>query len=157
VIALSLAVERSHLSVWATDASDSALDVARANLAGIGRAATRVRLEAGDWFDALPHELAGSIDLVVANPPYVGAHDELPDEVAEWEPRDALIAGPTGLEAVERIVRDAPEWLRPGGAVVLEIGETQAERALELSRGFARAAVHDDLAGRPRVLVAIGG
>ncbi|MEY2433480.1 MAG: release factor glutamine methyltransferase [Acidimicrobiaceae bacterium] len=155
VIALSLAVERSQLSVWATDASDSALDVARANLAGIGRAATRVRLGKGDWFTALPQELAGTIDVVVANPPYVAAHDELPPEVANWEPHEALIAGPTGLEAVERIVRDAPEWLQPHGAVVLEIGETQAERALELCADYAQAEVRTDLAGRPRVLVAV--
>jgi release factor glutamine methyltransferase len=155
VIALSLAVERRQLTVWATDASDAALDVARANLAGIGRAATRVRLAQGDWFAALPQELGGTIDVVVANPPYVAAHDDLPHEVVDWEPYEALIAGPTGLEAVERIVRDAPDWLRPHGAVVLEIGETQAERALELCAGFSKAEVRNDLAGRPRVLVAV--
>ncbi|MEY2459855.1 MAG: release factor glutamine methyltransferase, partial [Acidimicrobiaceae bacterium] len=83
VIAMSLAVERPKLSVWATDASDDAIDVARANLAGIGRAATRVRLEAGDWFDPLPRELAGTVDVVVTNPPYVAADDVLPAEVSE--------------------------------------------------------------------------
>jgi release factor glutamine methyltransferase len=156
VIAMSLAVERPKLAVWGTDASDEALDVARANLAGIGRAATRVRLEAGDWFDALPPELAGTVDVVVANPPYVAADDPLPAEVSDWEPRAALVSGPTGLEAIERILTDAPSWLRPSGGVVLEIGDTQSEQALALAaQFFATAEVRTDLVGRPRVLVAL--
>ena len=156
VIALALAVERPVLTVWATDASTAALDVARANLAGIGRAATRVRLEGGDWFDALPNELAGTIDVVVANPPYVAADDLLPAEVSQWEPRTALVSGPTGLEAIARILTDAPAWVRPSGGVVLEIGDTQEERALALARErFASVEVRVDLAGRPRVLVAL--
>lgn len=68
-IGLSLAFERIDLSVWATDRSPDALAVARANLAGIGRAATRVRLAEGDWFAALPAELAGTVDVLVTNPP----------------------------------------------------------------------------------------
>jgi release factor glutamine methyltransferase len=156
VIAMSLAVERPKLAVWGTDASEGALDVARANLAGIGRAATRVRLESGDWFDALPPELAGTVDVIVANPPYVAADDPLPAEVSEWEPRAALIAGPTGLEAIERILTDAPSWLRPAGGVVLEIGDTQSEHALELAaQFFTTTDVRTDLVGRPRVLVAL--
>ncbi|MEY2447209.1 MAG: release factor glutamine methyltransferase [Acidimicrobiaceae bacterium] len=156
VIAMSLAVERPKLDVWATDSSSDALDVARANLAGIGRAATSVRLEHGDWFDALPKELAGTIDVVVANPPYVAADDPLPVDVAEWEPRDALFAGPTGLEAIERILGEAPSWLRSSGGVVLEIGETQGARAVELAaRSFEAAEVRGDLLGRPRALVAL--
>ena len=155
VIALSLASERPGLEVWGTDASPSALDVARANLAGIGRAATRVRLEQGDWFDALPAELAGAIDVVVSNPPYIAADDVLPREVSEWEPHAALVAGPTGLEAIEHIVDAAPAWLRPTGALVVEIGETQAERVIELAqRRFTIVDVRTDLVGRPRVLVA---
>jgi release factor glutamine methyltransferase len=155
VIAMSLAVERPKLAVWGTDASEQALDVARANLAGTGRAGARVRLAQGDWYDALDPELAGTIDVVVANPPYVAADDPLPPEVSEWEPREALISGPTGLEAIERILCDAPSWLSPRGGVVLEIGETQAEPVVALaSRYFAAADVHADLAGKPRVLVA---
>ena len=156
VIAMSLAVERPKLAVWGTDSSDAALDVARANLAGIGRAATRVRLEVGDWFDALPQELSGTVDVVVANPPYVAADDPLPAEVSGWEPRAALVSGPTGLEAIERILTEAPAWLRPSGGVVLEIGDTQGEQALELAAPlFETAEVRTDLVGRPRVLVAV--
>ncbi len=101
VIAMSLAAERPRLSVWATDVSPDALAVARANLAGLGRAASRVRVAEGEWFAALPAELKGAVDVVVGNPPYVAEDDRLPAEVSDWEPRDALIAGPTGLEAIE--------------------------------------------------------
>jgi release factor glutamine methyltransferase len=154
VIALSIAVERPEVSVWATDVSTDALDVALANLAGAGSAATRVRLEAGDWLDALPDELLGAVDLIVSNPPYVAEHEVLPVEVGAWEPRVALVAGPTGLEAIELLLHDAPSWLRVGGGIVLEIGETQRDAVLDLASGYANAAVFDDLAGRPRVLVA---
>jgi release factor glutamine methyltransferase len=80
----------------------------------------------------------------------------LPDEVAMWEPTDALVAGPTGLEAIAHIVHAAPRWLKDGGALVLEIGETQpaAVTALAADAGFEGVAVRPDLAGRPRVLVA---
>ena len=155
VIALSIAIERTRVTVWATDMSADALDVTRANLAGIGRPGTRVRVVHGDWFGALPEELRGAVDVVVSNPPYIAETDDLPDAVSQWEPRGALIAGPSGLESIERILSDASPWLGPGGAVVLEIGDTQGERARELARmHFASVDVHPDLAGRPRVLVA---
>jgi release factor glutamine methyltransferase len=155
VIALSLAHERPGVEVWATDASPGALDVARANLAGVGRAATRVSLAEGSWFAALPPALRGALDVVVSNPPYVATGDPLPPEVAAWEPKEALVSGPTGLEAIEAILRDAPEWLRPRGAVVLEIGETQGDAAQLAAASFDEVRIERDLAGRPRVLVAI--
>ena len=67
--------------------------------------------------------------MVVSNPPYIGADESLPREVIEWEPRSALIAGPSGFEAIERILGEAPGWLRPGGAVVVEIAPDQAGAA----------------------------
>jgi release factor glutamine methyltransferase len=158
VIGLSMAYERDWVEVWATDASPDAIDVARANLAGIGRAATRVTLCEGSWFDALPNNLRGTIDLIVSNPPYVSEaeHARLDPGVRAWEPHEALVPGPTGLEAIEQILRDAPAWLAPHGVVVLEIGETQADAATALSHeaGFTDVVVHPDLAGRPRTLVA---
>jgi len=156
VIAMALACERVGLSVWATDASADALAVTSANLAGIGRAAARVRAVRGDWFDALPDELRGTVDIVVSNPPYVAEDEPLPSDVADWEPRDALIAGPTGLESIQRIVAAAPAWLADRAGLVLEIGETQGDAARALTRdaGFRSVEVHPDLAGRPRVLVA---
>ncbi|CAN5483649.1 peptide chain release factor N(5)-glutamine methyltransferase [soil metagenome] len=155
-IALSLAAEVRTATVWGTDRSADALAVARANLAGLGRPGHRVRLSEGDWFAALPADLAGELDLVVANPPYVADGEALPPEVAEWEPQQALVAGPTGAEDLARITAEAPRWLRSGGALVLELAPWQAEPAAKraLAAGFADVEVHPDLTGRPRALLA---
>lgn len=153
-IALSIAAERPLARVVATDSSPDALAVARANLAGLGRAATRVTLAEGDWFDAVPAELRGALDLVVSNPPYVSPTDELPPEVADWEPAAALVPGPTGLEAVTTIVEQAKGWLRPGGWLVCEIGETQGAAVRALAGEYADVEVLPDLTGRDRMLVA---
>ena len=155
-IALSVALEVPAARVWGTDRSDAALAVARANLAGMGATvATRVRLAAGHWFAALPGELRRKIDLVVANPPYVAEGEVLPAVVADWEPRTALYAGPTGLEAVAEIVAGAFTWLRRPGAVVVEIAPHQAGAAADLAEaaGFHRVEVRPDLTGRLRALV----
>src|SRR5688500_9147050 len=102
-IALSLAAERwPHVEVWATDASAAALSVARANLAGLGRRASVIRLVEGDWFAALPADLQGRVDVIVSNPPYVAADDALPREVADWEPTEALLSGADGLDDLRR-------------------------------------------------------
>ena len=158
-IALSLAAEAPGIQVWATDLSEEALAVARANLAGLGGwAATRVTLAAGSWFDALPGRLRGGIDLIVANPPYVseGEVSALPPEVACWEPRGALVAGPTGLEAVAAILKGAPAWLGEPGTAVIEVAPHQADAAAARARseGFGEVEVRPDLARRLRVLVA---
>jgi len=155
-IALALVSEEERVAVWATDASGDALDVARANLAGTGRPAARVRLARGSWFDALPPDLRGTLDVVVSNPPYVADHESLPRVVADWEPAHALVAGPEGTEAHDVIVGQAPDWLRPDGSLVLELAPHQAAAVTDLARdaGFGEVAVHADLAGRDRVLVA---
>lgn len=157
-IACSLAAELAlgSAAVWATDVSADALEVTRANLAGTGRAAAHVRLAEGSWFAALPAELEGRLDLVVSNPPYVAIGDDLDDAVARWEPVGALFAGADGLDAVRVLVTGAARWLRPGGWLVVEIGAAQgtAARALAGQSGLAEVAVHPDLAGRDRVLVA---
>lgn len=155
-IALSFAVERESAQVWAVERSPDAASVARANLAGIGRAATRVRIVEGSWFEPLPSELRGSVDLVVSNPPYVAPTDELPPEVADWEPREALIPGPTGFEDIDAIVAAAPGWLAPGGALLVELAPDQGEDAVAAAweAGFGHAETRRDLAGRTRMLVA---
>jgi release factor glutamine methyltransferase len=155
-IALSIAREVPAAEVWATDVSAAALAVARANLAGLGsRFASHVRLVEGAWFEALPAHLHGVVDLIVSNPPYVATGEALPAEVAEWEPDEALVAGPTGLEAIAAIVRDAPAWLAHPGRLVVEIAPHQAAAAADLARaaGFADVDVRPDLQGRLRVLV----
>lgn len=156
-IALSLAREVPGAEVWAVDRSPGALAVARANLAGLGRAGAAVRLAEGSWFDPLPPILRGRVDLVVSNPPYVaeGEVDDLPPEVARWEPMGALVAGPTGLEQIAAIVDQAPHWLARPAALVVEIAPHQREAAmaLALDAGFDAVDVRPDLAGRARVLV----
>ncbi len=158
-IGLSLAAEVPQLEVWLTDVSADALAVAQANLTGVGtRIAPRVRVARGDWWEALPAELRGHVDLAVANPPYVSTAElaSLDPTVADWEPVGALVAGPDGSEEVRRILSGARPWLAAGGAVVLEIAPQQASAAAEAARsaGFASTWVHADLAGRDRVLVA---
>jgi release factor glutamine methyltransferase len=155
-IAFSIAAERPRTKVWATDASADALDVARNNLAGLGAPGVRVTLAEGPWFEALPDTLRGNLDLVISNPPYVAATDDLPAEVADWEPSGALIPGPTGLEAIEQIVRAAPDWLARPGALVVELGMTQGDAVLALAEaaGFTESRIAPDLWGRPRALVA---
>jgi release factor glutamine methyltransferase len=156
-IAIAIAAELPDVEVWVTDVSEDALAVARANIAGC--AATRVRLApAGEWFDPLPATLRGSLRLIVSNPPYIAEHEveDLPDEVAAWEPRRALVSGPLGTEAIEQLLDLAPEWLAPGAAFVCEIAPHQADAMVVYARaaGFADVLVRDDLTGRPRVLVA---
>lgn len=155
-IGLALAAEVPSAEVWAVDASADALDVARGNAAGLGRAGARVRLVEGDWFAPLPTDLRGGVDVVVSNPPYVPAGAALPDEVARWEPAGALFAGPEGLDAIRRIVCDAPDWLRPGGLLVVELSPEQSSSAtaLAIEAGFVEVEVRPDLTGRERVLVA---
>jgi release factor glutamine methyltransferase len=157
-IALSIAVETDDAHVWATDASADAIAVARANLAGVGRAATRVRLVEGSWFVPLPPMLAGRVDLVVTNPPYIAEREvpDLPPEVAHWEPHAALVAGETGLEQLQVIVAEARPWLKPDGALVAELAPHQAEAAVVLAyaAGFTAVEIRSDLTGRPRVLLA---
>ena len=156
-IALSLAAENREVVVWGTDVSPGALALARANAAGCGTAlATRIRLAEGSWFEALPHDLRGRLDLVVSNPPYVGDDEALPQEVADWEPAVALRAGPTGLEALMEVVSGSPVWLAPGGSLVVECGPHQADAVAQVAVGvgFPEVEVRPDLAGRPRAVLA---
>jgi release factor glutamine methyltransferase len=155
-IGLSLAQELplEGTTVWITDASEGALAVASSNLPGIGRAARNVRVAQGSWFEALPK--GEQFDVVVSNPPYVAeGSSELEESVARWEPRDALLAGADGLDAIREIVAGAPDHLARGGWLVLEIGADQgkAVRALYEQAGFQNVEIRKDLAGRDRIAV----
>ncbi|MEZ5252273.1 MAG: peptide chain release factor N(5)-glutamine methyltransferase [Microthrixaceae bacterium] len=154
-IALSVASERTNTTVWACDASPAAVAAARANLAGIGRAAVRVRIVEGEWFDAFSDEQRSSFDLIITNPPYVSIDDELPAEVAEWEPAVALFAGADGLDDLRHIISEAPRWLRPAGVLAVELDPRQvaAVRDLMTGAGFTSTEVHQDLAGRDRIVI----
>lgn len=156
VIGLSMACELplGTAQVWLTDQSEEALDVARANLAGIGRAAAHVRVSRGNWCDALPTSLRGGVDLIVCNPPYIAEGDpDVAADVRKHEPHVALFSGTDGLEAIRDIIAAAPEWLAPGGWIVCEIGHRQGNtvRNLLTRTGFTNVDVVNDLAGRPRI------
>jgi release factor glutamine methyltransferase len=148
-------------TVWLTDVSADALHVARANLAGIGRAAANVRVAEGSWFAALPR--GERFDVIVANPPYVAEDPgsavdaaDLAPEVAAWEPHVALFGGPDGLDHVRAIVAGAPRHLAPDGWLVLEIGSAQgpAARRLLTEAGYRGVDVRRDLAGHDRIALA---
>lgn len=161
-IGLSLADELpiDNTEVWLTDASADALDVARANAAGLGRSAANVRFAQGSWWSALPNELRGTFDVVVSNPPYIAVDDaEVDESVREWEPASALFAGADGLDDIRVIMRGAHEWLKPGGWLVLEIGYRQGDAVLTLASelGLVNAEVRHDLASHPRILICATG
>ncbi len=120
--------------------------MARANVAALGAAASRARLAEGSWFAALPAELRGHLRLVVSNPPYVAEPElaELDPVVRDWEPTGALVAGPTGTEALAVIVAEAPAWLAASAVLVCELAPGQG--AVLVARG-ARSGLRGG--GRP--------
>jgi release factor glutamine methyltransferase len=152
-VALAVADELPDASVLATDTSEPALEVARANAERLGLA-DRVRFEpgsipAGAMFDH-------GAELLLANLPYVteAEWEGLPPEIREFEPRGALVGGATGLEAIESVLEDAAALPRPPAMAALEVGEGQAEpvAALVERTGWARIERRADLAGIERVV-----
>jgi release factor glutamine methyltransferase len=158
-VACALAARRPGWTVWAVERAEQAAECARANVRRLGLDG-RVRVREGDLFGPLAGAApAGAVDLVVANPPYLAAPvlPALPVEVRDWEPREALDGGPDGLAVIRRLLALAPEWLRPGGGLLAEIGEDQGEAVRGLVAADARyqaAAVHRDFRGCDRVLEA---
>lgn len=155
-IGLSMLAElpRGSAEVWLTDLSADALDVARANGAGLGMAGSGARYAHGVWFDALPAELRGTLAVVVSNPPYIAEGDDRVDEsVREWEPASALYAGVDGLDDIRRIARGAVHWLCGGGWLVLEIGAGQGPAVEQVlaEAGLVEIEVRPDLAGHDRI------
>ncbi len=158
VIAVVLALELGADRVIAVDQSFAALQVARGNIQK-HRQSGRVDLLCSDLFSAI--RPGPAFELIVANPPYVagGVLASLQPEVRDWEPEAALAAGSRGLDVIERLVRQAPSFLRPGGWLFLEIGADQEAAVYRLAAGqdgsaYDSVAVVSDWAGRPRVLQA---
>jgi release factor glutamine methyltransferase len=151
-IALAVATERPDATVIATDASEVALGWASRNRDALSAG---VELLLGDLFEPLPEGLLGSFDVIVSNPPYVSTNEieALPRDIVDHEPHDALFAGPDGLSMIRRIAPGAQQWLRNGGALVLEIGADQEGAVVRLMKaaGFLDVVVGRDLAGRPRI------
>jgi release factor glutamine methyltransferase len=155
-IGLSLAHELplDGTTVWITDSSAPALDVARANTAGLGCAGRNVRIGIGSWFDALP--VGERFDVIVSNPPYIEVGSAaVAADVTEWEPASALFAGADGLDDIRSLVAGAPHRLASGGWLVLEIGSDQGDRVADLlgAGGYADIEILPDLSGRDRIAV----
>ncbi len=156
-IALSLLKEGPFQKMVGTDPSREALDLAREN--AVSQCLDeRLELREGPLFEPL-HE-GERFDVVVSNPPYVpeGERDSLQAEVREWEPPEALFAGPEGLDVLLPLVRGARAFLRPGGLLAAEVGDGQGMgvvRAMEGTGGFREVSVRPDLTGRERVVLGV--
>jgi release factor glutamine methyltransferase len=154
-VAISLAAERPQARIWAIDLSEGACEVARLNARKHG-VESRCEVLAGDLFDPLPP--GERFHVIVSNPPYV-TEGELPTLSPEvrCEPRLALEGGPDGLRLIRRLVSEAKEWLRPGGLLALEVGETQGEavRGLLSQAGYREVRIEQDWEKRDRLALAL--
>ncbi len=151
-IALALARERPSASIVATDVSEAALRVARANARRLGVFSVEFML--ADWYAGWD-PASPAFDLIVSNPPYIGATDRhLGQGDVRFEPRVALTSGGDGLSSLATIVAGARGRLLPGGFLVVEHGYDQAERvrAMFAAAGFTDIESARDLAGLPRVV-----
>lgn len=148
-VALSVKDERPDATVFATDLSAEAVELARSNGARLG---LDITVSEGDLFDPLPAELLGSVDMVMSNPPYIdpGVLDDLPAEVRA-DPELALVGG---VDLIDRLATDAARWLRSAGVLAVEIGEDRGAEIIRLLEGrFRELRVEPDLTGRDRVIL----
>ncbi|MBC9033088.1 peptide chain release factor N(5)-glutamine methyltransferase [Sphingomonas sp. JC676] len=130
------------------DQSEQALVYARKNAERLGMA-DRALFVPGDWGEGLDSRF----DLILANPPYIGTDEALPEDVRRYEPAAALFAGADGLDDYRRMIPDLPGLLEPGGAAIVEIGWTQAEAVSAIARNSGLGpTVYKDLGGRPRAI-----
>ena len=155
-IAVSLAVSLPRAEILAVDVSPDALALARRNAERHG-VAGRIDFREGDLLAPLQGS-SRRVDVIAANLPYVRSADfeASPPEIRGHEPRLGLDGGRDGLRLIDRLLRDAPAYLKPGGALFAEIGEEQGEAALSLARPCfpqAQIEVKPDLSGLDRVLV----
>ena len=148
-IALAIAKERPRCHVVATDTSERALAVARANAMRLG--IRNIEFRQGEWFAPLGGR---QFDIIVSNPPYVAANDpHLGEGDVRFEPRAALVSGRDGLDAIRTIATSAGAHLKPGGWLLLEHGYDQSGVIAQLlkSAGYGQTALYRDLAGQPRI------
>ena len=148
-IALALATEFPRAEIHATDISAAALEIARANAAR-HQLESRIQFHQSDLLEGL--NLA-DLDFVVSNPPYVGEseEDQVQLEVRKFEPRNAVFAGPTGVEVIARMIPQAHSALRPVGWLIMEISGTIADKTKHLLDGWDDASIRPDLQSIPRV------
>ncbi len=158
ILAVVAAREIPHSRVLAVDISPRALAVARAN-ARLHQVADRVEFYAGDLFDGWDAERCRELDFILCNPPYIesAALRQLMPEIRNHEPVIALDGGPGGLDFYRRIIPAAPVRLRPGGSLILEVGQDQARAVADLmaaQQRFEDIVVTRDYSGRDRVVSA---
>jgi release factor glutamine methyltransferase len=148
-----------NCEVVATERSGTAAEFARKNAAAHD-VQGRVTVVQGELFEPLRRMgFGGKLDLVVSNPPYIAEaeFESLPASVRDYEPREALVAGEEGTEYHRRIAREAPEFLVPGGLLVLEVGLGQAARVAQIISGtgaFSKPWTIKDYGGIERVVLA---
>jgi release factor glutamine methyltransferase len=150
-IAIALATELPEAEIVATDISRAALEIARANAAR--QLQDRIQFHQTDLLEKFE---ARNFNIVVSNPPYVGQSEEdhVQLEVRKHEPHDAVFAGPSGLEIIERLIPQAGAALKPGGWLVMEISGTVVEGVKRLLSGWEQVRIVNDLQGIPRVVSA---
>ncbi|MGB3280099.1 MAG: peptide chain release factor N(5)-glutamine methyltransferase [Pseudorhodobacter sp.] len=151
-ILLTLLLERPEAQGSGVDLSAPALGVARRNQQRLAPHSNIVWAQ-GSWFDPVQ----GRFDLIISNPPYIAADEMagLSPEVRDWEPHMALSPGADGLQAYRLIAASAPQYLMPGGWLMVEIGASQgtAVKALFTSAGLSETRILPDLDGRDRVVI----
>jgi release factor glutamine methyltransferase len=157
-LAIALASEWPDAQVVATDLSNDALALAAANAASLG-VRDRIQLVCADLLD-VPRLTDGSLDMIVANPPYVKAadRDALPPEVRDYEPPLALFGGADGLDVVRRLIPESARRLRSGGHLIFEIGIGQSDAVRQLiaaAPGLTLLGIRDDLQHIPRTVIAV--
>lgn len=152
IIAVTLAHHLPLAQVTALDISPAALAIAQRN-AETHRLANRIRFLESDLLTAVAGEL---FDAVVSNPPYVAEadRDTLEPQVRDYEPASALFAGPGGLDIYERLIPQADAVLKPGGWLLMEIGQGQRDAIAKMLSGWGDVSFVDDLQGIPRVACA---
>ena len=159
-IACSIATEHPATRVVATDLSHQAVALARRNVERHD-VAERVQVLECDLGEGIDAQFMGRFDLVVSNPPYIptAVLAQIPREVADYEPGLALDGGEDGLDLFRRLIEWAGRALKPGGGFACELHETCLDEAAQIAHaaGLCQVRVVDDLAGRPRVLVARNG
>jgi release factor glutamine methyltransferase len=151
-IALALAKELPQAEIHAVDISPAALEIARANAVRL-QLESRIQFHEADLLDGIE---ADSFNFVVSNPPYVGESEEdtVQLEVRKFEPRNAVFAGATGLEVIERLIPQAREVLKPGGWLVMEISGTIAAKVEESLADWESLQITKDLQRIDRVVAA---
>ncbi|MCR9138219.1 MAG: peptide chain release factor N(5)-glutamine methyltransferase [Alphaproteobacteria bacterium] len=161
-LALGIASQIITASVWAADLTEATVALAARNAERLGLA-DRVNTRRGDLFDAFAADhLEGTVDLVVCNPPYIstGRLEGDSAHLLEGEPREAFDGGPYGISIQQRLIREAVDYLKPGGWLTFEFGagqERQAAALIKRTRAYDKVEFLPDESGTPRVASARRG